>query len=158
MVNRRMLPAACGSPGSPCALMLSSLLRRPCRDTVRKALTGRYLQCPYRARFTMPLQLDGHQIDHRKNEHPDQVHKVPVQAADLNVVGIELTPAIACGNDKHVDDADGDVRHVHAGNAKKGRSEQRHALRTCPKTVALAEQVKPLANVEDVEQDATKIG
>ena len=66
----------------------------------------------HRGLCTSSFQTDGHQVDHRKNEHPDKVDEVPVQAADLDVVGVELAAAKTKGDDAQINHANGNVEHM----------------------------------------------
>src|SRR5580692_8131134 len=103
VMNSLVLPTACVSEPFPCSLMRSL------------------------AAGLSALQIDGHQVDHRKHEHPDQVHKVPVQPADLDVIGIELASTIADGHDNQINHSDGYVSHMHAGDTEERGAKQRYA-------------------------------
>ena len=65
--------------------------------------------------------VDREQIDHREDEHPNQIYKVPVQPADLDVLMIQFIDAASY---YHQVQASGkDVEHMQAGNTKERRTE-----------------------------------
>src|SRR5580704_9270042 len=64
-----------------------------------------------------------HQIQQRKHEHPDQVHKVPVKTGSLDVAGIQPFGVIANGDHDERNDARNYVHQVQAGDAEKGSAE-----------------------------------
>ena len=65
-------------------------------------------------------RVDREQVDHRKDEHPNQIDKVPVQPADLDVFMVKLFNA---SRDYHQVQAPGeDVKHMETGNTKERRA------------------------------------
>src|SRR5215469_17672506 len=66
-----------------------------------------------------------HQIDQRENEHPDQIDEVPVQAADLDVLRLELTSEHRLADDTQVNHAEYDVRHMQSRERKERAAELR---------------------------------
>src|SRR5580658_10034827 len=65
------------------------------------------------------------QIDQRHDEHPNQIHKVPVEARDLDVIGFVTSTLVAQADYDQGDHAAGYVQQVQAGNAEEQRTEQR---------------------------------
>src|SRR5580698_4884550 len=61
-----------------------------------------------------------HQIQQRKHEHPDQVHKVPVQAGRFDVAGVQPFSVVTDGDHDERDDAGKYVHQVQAGDAEEG--------------------------------------
>src|SRR5579872_3132344 len=91
------------------------------------------------------LNLGRHQIHQRENEHPNQIDEVPIEAADLNILILELTAPHGEGDDAQVNDADDDVRHVQTGEGKKRAAEQRYAPFVVERrNVLVVDQVQPL--------------
>ena len=72
-----------------------------------------------KAPLTLPLRLriDRQQINHRENKHPNQIDKVPVQAADLDVFVFQFLDSSR--DYKQVNAAREHVEHVHARDAKE---------------------------------------
>src|SRR6185369_13390250 len=66
--------------------------------------------------------INGQQIDQRKDEHPHQVDKVPVEPADFHVFFHLLDSR---HHDAQIADAGQDVKHVKAGDAEECRTKQR---------------------------------
>ena len=64
--------------------------------------------------------MHGHDIDQREYKHPDEIHKVPVKAADFNIFVAHLLDARA--HHKQIDETSGNVEHVQSGNCKEGRA------------------------------------
>jgi hypothetical protein len=58
-------------------------------------------------------------VNQRYDEHPDQIHEVPVKAQDLDIVGIVAAALVAHTHNDESDYATGNVREVQARNAKK---------------------------------------
>src|SRR5271170_7150982 len=73
------------------------------------------------------LGIYAQQIQHRENEHPDQVNKMPVQAAYLDMIGRPLALVEAPADGCKVENTDGDVKHVQPGEPEESSSEQRDA-------------------------------
>src|SRR5688572_2499619 len=94
------------------------------------------------------------EIKQRKDEHPNQIDEVPVQAGDLDdlvISGALVAPLQDPGrNDAQVDHADGDVQSVKAGDHEERRAELRRAPRVAPRTHAFVDQLAPL---EDLHAD-----
>ena len=59
------------------------------------------------------------EIDERYHEHPNQIHEVPVQAHNLEVVGIVTAALIAQAHCDESDYAAGDVGEMQTGNTEK---------------------------------------
>src|SRR5512134_1810620 len=66
--------------------------------------------------------LDRQQVDQRKDEHPDEIDEMPVEAADLDVLARRAPPQ---RDYRQVDHARQDVKHVQAGDPEEGRAEER---------------------------------
>ena len=65
--------------------------------------------------------VDRKQVDHREDEHPNQIDEVPVQAADLDVFMVKL---VNPSGDYHQVQASGkNVEHMQARNTKERRAE-----------------------------------
>src|SRR5678816_641067 len=66
--------------------------------------------------------VNRHDVDERKHKHPDQVYKVPVQAADLDIFMFQFI--YSKGDYKEVECAGSDVKHVETGNGKEGGAKE----------------------------------
>src|SRR3981189_3555464 len=58
------------------------------------------------------LTRDVHQIDHRHDEHPDQIDEVPVESPEFQIVGGVAARAIAGAHHGQRDDAAENVHEV----------------------------------------------
>src|SRR4051812_22273981 len=96
------------------------------------------------------------EIEEREDEHPYQVHEVPVQAHDLYdfVVAaaageetmallVEIAASHLRRHDDQEDHADGDVGAVEAGDHEEGRPELCGAPWVAPGAHALHDQLGP---------------
>jgi hypothetical protein len=65
------------------------------------------------------LVFEVEEIDEWYDEHPYQVHKVPVQSGDFQVVGL-IAPALVTKSDRDQGDyAAGHVQQVQTGDAEE---------------------------------------
>src|SRR6266480_2321649 len=88
-----LLPAKCSSA---CALILASSARNHLGNSVN---------------------VDRHDVNQREHKHPDQINKVPIEAADLNVFVFQfLDPR---RYDAKVEGTGQNVEHVQPGDGKK---------------------------------------
>src|ERR1700747_1517946 len=78
------------------------------------------------ARFLM-TQIQ--KIDERYDEHPNQVHEVPVQAGDLQVIGVVTAAFVSDSHGKQGYHAGANVQQVEAGDAEEGRAKKSGAPR-----------------------------
>ena len=72
------------------------------------------------------------QVNKRKDQNPDEVHKVPVQPGDLNRISVFDRIRSAQGADKQTQQIDHPTRHVHAVEARQDKecgAEQRRGVR-----------------------------
>ena len=80
------------------------------------------------ARFRRALvAAGGDQIDQREDKHPDEIDKVPLQAADFDVVSVVFPATESNGHKGEVDDADCYVRHVQTRETEETRAENRRS-------------------------------
>ena len=71
----------------------------------------------------MTTNIHRQDVNQREHKHPDQIDKVPVEAADLDVFVLHfLDPR---GNDSQINNSGGDVKHVQAGDGEEGGAKQR---------------------------------
>src|SRR6266576_4518594 len=89
------------------------------RDSITLALGNRHS-------ILLPGDLvrEIQKVDERYDEHPNQIHEVPVKAQNLDIIGNVTSALVAHTHNNQSDYADRNVREVQAGNAEKRRPEQ----------------------------------
>src|ERR1700746_1143090 len=110
--------------------------------------------CPP-ARFLM-TQIQ--KIDERYDEHPNQVHEVPVQAGDLQVIGVVTAAFVSDSHGKQGYHAGANVQQVEAGDAEEGRAKKSGAPRIVKHGHAFTNQREPLTNVQQGKNNAENGG
>jgi hypothetical protein len=108
--------------------------------------------------LSLLLRIHAQQINHGKNEHPNEINEMPVQAAHFHMLGGVLPFSKTPGDDCQISDTDRDVKHVKAGEAEKRAAKQRHAPGISPRSDALAEQRYPFRGVDEHERDSEDNG
>ena len=63
--------------------------RQESRVLAGSRVTSFRIACVLMCALSGRPKFDRHQINHRENKHPDQIDEVPVQAAHLDVIGVE---------------------------------------------------------------------
>src|SRR6266849_10546864 len=104
------------------------------------------------------LARDIQQIDKRHHEHPDQIHKVPVQHRDLQMVGVVTSARVAQANHDERDYTADHVQQVQTSNAEKQSAKQWNAPWILEQADAFADQPHPFPNVEQREERASARG
>src|SRR6478609_8240466 len=94
-----------------------------------------------------------HQIDHGHDEHPHQVHEVPVQGSDFNIISVVAAALVAQGDHGEGNDSTQHVGQVKAGYREESGSEHRGTPRVLEELDAFLDQPGPFANVKESEQN-----
>src|SRR5208282_4633862 len=98
-----------------------------------------------------------HQIHQWKNEHPDQIDKVPVQARGFNVTGIVASLVVAPRDNQECNDAANDVGQMEPRDAEEARAELRRAASGIgEQPPALPDHLEPFPQVQDSEHRTQK--
>src|SRR5208282_6704328 len=103
---------------------------------------------------TLFLALNRQDVHQREDEHPHQVHEVPVQPRHFHIFRTQLALAEPACDDAQVNDATEDVGHVQASQREECCAEQRRTPGVMEQPHALANQPHPLGGVDDHEQQA----
>src|SRR5271157_6495861 len=105
------------------------------------------------SRVSFDLVGEVQQVDQRYDEHPNQIHEVPVKAQNLDVIRIVAAAFVAHTHSDQSDYATGNMREVQAGDAEKRRPEQSRSPRILKEGHAFANEPNPFANVEQGENN-----
>ena len=81
---------------------------------------------------------------------------MPIQAGDLQIVGVGASALVARGNHQQNHDADSHVRQVQAGDGEEGGAEQVIAPGILEQPYPFINQSKPLSQVQAGKNDAAK--
>src|SRR5215469_18575576 len=100
------------------------------------------------------LMSNVEKVDHRDNEHPNQVDEVPVQRPDFDVVGVIAAAFVAERDNAKGDKAADHVRQMKARDREEGGAKHGRAPGVLKEAHAFADQLEPLADVEKREQNA----
>src|ERR1051325_7558090 len=107
----------------------------------------------------MGVRGNRHQVDQGEHEHPHQVNKVPVQAADFDIFVFELAARDALADDPQVNYAADHVGHVQPGDGEEGAAEKRDAPGIIEGgDVLFIDQVQPFVHVQDYERQSAAHG
>src|SRR5678815_573464 len=117
----------------------------------------------------VPTNVNRHDVDEWEHKHPDQVDKVPVEAANLDVFMFQLINS--GGNYTEIERTCSDVKHVESRNRKEGGAKQRRrwsaigerkyfhpVLRQEERPESFMNQVIPLDQVENDKREAEEDG
>src|SRR3954463_11472222 len=88
-------------------------------------------------------------IDKWNNEHPNQIHEVPVEARDLQVIGVVATTFVTDSDSEQSEDSSDHMQKVQSCNGEEGSSEQGSAPWIVEQCRAFANQPEPLADVQE---------
>src|SRR5262245_41875565 len=103
------------------------------------------------------LKIYRKQVDHREDEHPDQIDEVPIQPADLYVFVRRTLSNYVEGDYSEIDDAARYVRHMKAGDAEEGGAELRHVPWIFEKLHMLVQnQARPFIAVQAYEGESAE--
>src|SRR6516225_7459465 len=91
--------------------------------------------------------LDVQQVHHRHHEHPNQVHEVPIEGPDLDIVPLIAPSSVAERDHAQRDYAADHVRQVQASNREEGGAEHGRSPGVLKEANALADQAQPFAKV-----------
>src|ERR1035441_265498 len=92
-------------------------------------------------------------VDQRYDEHPNQIHEVPVKSQNLDVIRVVAAALVAHTHNDKSDYAGGNVGEVQACDAEKRRPEQSGSPRILKEGHALVNELQPFTNMQQGESN-----